>query len=230
MLFNKEPTASQTPSETPSAQPDMDPKALRRQMLKEKALLVSSKQSKAGGSDTMSQLSDMSYQSDISGLSKAFITSAKLGQKKQKKERPASASREQTAREPPLEPVSEGQCQFRCPSPQYKREDALPEAPEDVNPTDADERLGVYLDEVQQYLDYLTEMEGEIQDQKDLQAIDGMREVCENAVQEHVKMCDTLVVDLVKCSAEAQKSIEESKMLGITYEDTGKEFTYSKEG
>lgn len=119
-------------------------------------------------SDNASVFSDMSYQSDISGLSKAFITSAKTREARkpkpsvsEKSERAQSAIGEPSIMEP-LEPIHEGNALFyRCPSPQFNAEDPL--GPE-TKPDECEERLDVYLDEVQQYLDYLNTVEENIKD------------------------------------------------------------------
>jgi hypothetical protein len=78
----------------------MDPKALRREELKRKAMMVGAK-SRGTLSDTSSIMSDMSYQSDISGLQRAFITSTR---QPHKPKRPASALKLDN-----LEPIEENQ-------------------------------------------------------------------------------------------------------------------------
>lgn len=85
-------------SETSSVQ-EMDPKALRREELKRKAMMVGAK-SRGTLSDTSSIMSDMSYQSDISGLQRAFITSTR--QPPKPKPRPTSALKIDN-----LEPIEE---------------------------------------------------------------------------------------------------------------------------
>lgn len=140
-------------------------------------------------------MSDMSYQSDISGFSKVYLTATR----QEKKLRPHSAKKEDN-----LEPIIEGPVQFRCPSPQFDRSEPLTSEHNDAK---FETRLDVYLEETQQYLDYLNELETQIKDQRDLKEIDYMKEIMGKAVEQHVGMCDTLVADLVDGLLEAEESI-----------------------
>ena len=88
-----------------------------------------------------------------------------------------------------LEPIYEGAVVFRCPSPVYKEDNPLGNQPE---PLECDERLGVYLEEVQGYLDYLGDLEENIKDERDIKIMDEMQDVVGGAVEEHVQMCDQL--------------------------------------
>lgn len=190
--------------------------------------------SKGGMSDNASQLSDMSYQSDLSGISKAFITSAKTKLAKkpklsEKEERPKSAERETPKFEPVLEHIGEGghALFYRCPSPKIKPDNTLAV---DAKPDECDERLDVYLEEVQQYLDYINDLEDNIKDQRDLKIMGEMSSVCDKAVKEHIEVCDQLIVDVAKCSLMAEEEIRKSKKLGITYDDPNKVFQYNEQG
>lgn len=42
-----------------------------------------------------------------------------------------------------------------------------------------------------------------------------MKDLCVKAVDEHLKMCDTVVADLCDMTLEAEEEIRKSKLLGI---------------
>lgn len=163
----------------------------------------------------------MSYQSSLSDIQGPFITAAKV----QKKEpvrpvRPQSAVKEPIT---PLEPIIEEQVRLRCPSPVFKDTQALKWS---EKPEKFEERLDVYLDEAQQYLDYLNQIEQQIKDNQDLAAITEMKVICSNQVTEHVAMCETVVADLVECNLNAREQIEAFKMLGI---ECDKQFEHNEQ-
>lgn len=65
-------------------------------------------------------------------------------------------------------------------------------------------------------MDYLTELENQIKDQRDLKEIASMKEIMFKAVEQHVTMCDDLVEDLVDGLVESEESIKASqRLLGI---------------
>jgi len=93
------------------------------------------------GSETSSKLSDLSYQSDVSGFSKVYLTTTKP----EKKPRPTSAVKKEANLEPIIEgPI--GPVQFRCPSPQFTKKEPLTEKHNDAR---FETRLDVYLEESQ---------------------------------------------------------------------------------
>lgn len=59
-------------------------------------------------------------------------------------------------------------------------------------------------------MDYLTELENQIKDQRDLKEIASMKEIMFKAVEQHVTMCDDLVEDLVDGLVESEESIKAS--------------------
>ena len=87
------------------------------------------------------------------------------------------------------EPVYEGTGAFRCPSPVYKEDNPLGDHPEFA---ECDERLGVYLEEVQGYLDYLQDLEENIKDEADIKQMNEMQDVVGGAVQIHAELCQEL--------------------------------------
>ena len=81
--------------------------------------------------------------------------------------------------------------------------------------TKFDERLDCYIDEIKLYDEYLTEVEEQIGEKKDLKQIDCMRELMDDAVHQHLEMCDTVVADLVDCSLDCEKALKMAAEIGI---------------
>lgn len=176
---------------TPSEEP-MDPKKARVEELKRKALLMANRKKKRGSeiSDTSSVVSDMSYQSDIAG---PFITTTK-----EPKKRPATPERVN----PKLEPVAEER--QRCMSPKIRN----------WNPLEPDHGLGVYedrlsayLEEMQDALDFVEGIQEMVKGQNDLKQIEEFKETCDQALEKHVELCETLGQDVIDCNLQADSSI-----------------------
>lgn len=143
-----------------------------------------------------------------------------------KKERPKSAHKEET--EPVFEevPAYEGTGEFRCPSPRFKEDNPLGDQPEFA---ECDLRLGVYLEEVQGYLDYLQELEENIKDEADIKQMNSMQDVVGGAVKIHAELCEELQTDLFKAQIFANEEIEKTKLLMLEHELPVKEYNFHPE-
>lgn len=187
-------------TESEQSEAPVDPKQAKRDELKKKALLMArKKERRAAGSDTSSAVSDLSYQSDISGLSgvsKAFITSTK----EPRRVRPTTPQK-QTSK---LEEIKEERP--RCHSPQIRDWDPIAT---DAGADKYSDRLSAYLEEMQQAVDFVEAIEENIKGNVDIEQLGDTKATVDKALQEHLELCKTVGEDVIDRNLQLDNDIRE---------------------
>lgn len=90
------------------------------------------------------------------------------------------------------------------------------------------DRLSAYLEEAREALDYMEGLEEMIKDNVDINTIEKQKETVEKAVNEHIKMLETVGDDVIQRNLTMKDDILELELfVGRNYETT---YELSKQG